>query len=219
MNGALPPRTVVFGLGFLGAMAAFLVMATLGFNRTMLMVPIAGAWAVALTGLRPMVEKEHHAALYFAFGIMALMIFFIHETYEMKGKVRNFPLIIGYSGIVFSVLDIASVTDTAIGRFVTRILGASLDPSEIKLRRVGRELAVFAVMSLGVLGIWLFGFLIASPIFVFLWVLIGGGKSLKLSLYVGFATLVFIVGLFELILKYELFRGVLTIWIFEMIFE
>jgi len=219
MNGALSPRAMVFGLGFLAATAAFLVMANLGFNRTMLMVPIAGAWAVALMGLRPTVEKEHHASLYFAFGIMALMIFFIHETYEMKGKVRNFPLIVGYAGVVLSALDIASVTETTIGRFVTRVLGAMLDPTEIKQRRFTRELVVFAVMSLGVLGIWLFGFLIASPIFVFLWVLIGGGKSLKLSLYVGFATLVFIVGLFELILKYELFRGVVTMWIMEMMFE
>ncbi|MCZ6494962.1 MAG: hypothetical protein O6924_02165, partial [Alphaproteobacteria bacterium] len=187
MNGAMSPKAMVSGLGFFAAMAAFLVMLNLGFHQTVLLIPIACAWAVALIGLRPMVAKEHHAALYFAFGIMALMIFFVHETYEMKGKVRTFPLIIGYSGIVLSALDIASVTETVMGRFVTRVLGAMLDPKEIKQRRVTRELVVFAVMSLGVLSIWLFGFLIASPIFVFLWVLIGGGKSLKMSLYVGIA--------------------------------
>lgn len=219
MNGAMSPKAMVSGLGFFAAMAAFLVMLNLGFHQTVLLIPIACAWAVALIGLRPMVAKEHHAALYFAFGIMALMIFFVHETYEMKGKVRTFPLIIGYSGIVLSALDIASVTETVMGRFVTRVLGAMLDPKEIKQRRVTRELVVFAVMSLGVLSIWLLGFLIASPIFVFLWVLIGGGKSLKMSLYVGIATLVFIVGLFEMVLKYELFRGVVTIWIMETIFE
>ena len=219
MSGAMSPKTMVSALGFLAALAAFFVMLNLGFHQTVLMIPVACAWALALMGLRPTVEEESHAALYFAFGVMALMIFFIHETYELKGKVRAFPLIVGYAGVVLSVLDIASVTDTAIGRFVTRFFGAMLDPDEIKERRVGRELVIFAVMGIGVLGIWLFGFLIAAPIFVFLWMLVGGGKSLKLCLYVGFATLVFIYGLFELILKYELFRGVVTTWIVEMILE
>ena len=219
MSGAMSPKTMVSGLGFLAAMAAFFVMLNLGFHQTVLMIPVAGAWALALMGLRPLVEEDQHAGLYFAFGIMALMIFFLHETYEFKGNIRTFPLIVGYSGVVLSVLDIASVTETAIGRFVTRVFGTMLDPDEIKQRRVGRELVIFAVMALGVLGIWLLGFLIASPIFVFLWMLLGGGKSLKLSLYVGMATLVFIYGLFELILEYELFRGVVTTWIMETVFE
>ena len=219
MNDSLRARPLVMGAAFLVCMAGFAVMLQLGLHQTVVMLPLALAWGVALFGLKPLVDDDKMSALYFAFGIMAFMIFFLHETYELKGKERTFPLIIGYAGIVFSVLDIASVTETAIGRFVTRAFGAMLDPDEIKPRRVGRELIVFGVMSLGVLGIWLFGFLIASPIFVFLWMLIGGGKSLKLCLYVGFATLVFIYGLFELILKYELFPGVLTTWIVEMILE
>jgi hypothetical protein len=219
MSDAFVSRPIAVGAAFLVFMAGFLVMAQMGLHQTVLMLPLALAWGVALFGLKPYVEDDKHNALYFAFGIMAFMIFFLHETYELKGKERTFPLIIGYAGVVLSVLDIASVTDTAIGRFVTRAFGAMLDPDEIKPRRVGRELTVFAIMSLGVLSIWLFGFLIASPIFVFLWVLIGGGKSLKLSLYVGFATLVFIYGLFELILKYELFPGIVTTWIVEMFLE
>jgi hypothetical protein len=219
MSDGLSSRPIAMAAAFLVFMAAFAVMAQMGFHQTLLMLPLALAWGVALFSLKPLVDEEKLSALYFAFGIMAFMIFFIHETYEMKGKVRTFPLIIGYTGIVLSVLDIASVTETAIGHFVTRVFGATLDPDEIKPRRVGRELMVFTVMSLGVFGIWLFGFLIASPIFVFLWMLIGGGKSLKLSLYVGLATLVFIYGLFELILKYELFPGVVTTWIVEMILE
>jgi hypothetical protein len=218
MSGDLSPRPMAMGAAFLVFMAAFLGMAQMGISQTILMAPLALAWAVALAGIKPLVDDDKLSALYFAFGIMAFMIFFLHETYELKGKERTFPLIIGYAGIVLSVLDIASVTESAFGRFVTRVLGASLDPDEIKPRSVKRELVVFAIMGLGVLSMWLFGFLIAAPLFVFLWVLIGGGKSLKLSLYVGFATLVFIFGLFELILRYELFRGVVTTWVLEMIF-
>ena len=216
MSEATARNTTLTAAGFVASLAAFAVMLGLGIHQTVLLIPLGIAWVLALMGLKNTVEENRRAALYFAFAIMAVMIFFLHETYEMKGKVRTFPLIIGYTGMVFSVLDILSVTDTRIGRFVTRALGAALEESEIKHPRISKELLVFASMGLGVLGIWLFGFLIASPIFVFLWMLIGGRKSLKLALYVGLGTFVFIYGLFELILKYELFLGVVTTWIIEL---
>lgn len=217
MIGNMGRRSLFSGIGFLVALGAFYVMLNAGFHQTILMIPVACAWGLALIGLKPMMGDDHHAALYFAFGIMALMLFFLHETYEFKGKVRTFPLIIGFAGVTLCVFDILSVTDTRLGHFVTRVFGAALEQDQIKHRPVRKELLIFAVMALGVFGIWLFGFLIASPIFVFLWMLIGGGKTLKLSLYVGFSTLVFIYGLFELILKYELFPGIITVWAIELI--
>ncbi len=219
MSGGFATRSIAAGAGFLALVAAYFVMLEMGLHRTLLMIPLALALAAALIALKPMVEEEKLSGLYFAFGIMAFLLFFMHETYELKGKERTFPLIIGYAGLVLSTLDVLSVTETAAGRFVTRFFGATLDPTEIKPRAVGRELLVFCVMGAGVLAIWLFGFLIASPIFVFLWMLVGGGKSLKLSLYVGLGTLVFIYGLFELVLSYELYRGVVTTWVLETYFE
>lgn len=219
MSDGLPTRSLVAGAGFLVFMAGFFVMLELGFHRTALMVPLAAALAATLVGLRPLVEGDKVNALYFALGVMAFMLLFLHETYGLAGKERDFPLIIGYIGVAFSALDIASVTDTAVGRFVTRFFASALDPAEIKPRAVSRELLVFAVMGLAVLAIWLFGFLIASPLFVFLWMLIGGGKSLKLSLYVGLGTLAFIYGLFEMVLQYDLYPGVVVTWFLETYFE
>lgn len=219
MSDGFTTRSIAGGIGVVVFLAAFFVMLGMGMHPTVLLVPLGLALAALVCALKPLVEDEKHSALYFAIGILAFMVFFIHETYELQGKERTFPLIIGYTGIVLSLLDVASVTETAFGRFVTRFFGAMLDPSEVKPRGVGRELLVFSVMGLGVLGIWLFGFLIASPIFVFLWMLVGGGKSLKLSLYVGLATFVFIYVLFELVLSYELFRGVVTTWVMETYLE
>jgi len=219
MSDGFTSRSIVGGIAVVVFLAAFFVMLGMGMHRTVLMVPLALGLAALVLALRPLVEPEKHSALYFAVGIMAFMLFFLHETYELKGKEKTFPLIIGYTGVVLSILDIASVTETAVGRFVTTFFGATLDPSEVKPRTVGRELIVFSVMGLGVLGIWLFGFLIASPVFVFLWMLLGGGKSLKLSLYVGLGTFVFIYLLFEQVLSYELYRGVVTTWVMETMLE
>ncbi len=219
MSEGFTTRSIAGGIAVVVFLAAFFVMLGMGMHRTVLVVPLGLGLAALVYALKPVVVEEKHSALYFAIGILAFMVFFLHETYELKGKEKTFPLIIGYAGVVLSLMDIASVTETAIGRFVTTFFGAMLDPSEIKPRTVGREMLVFSVMGLGVVGIWLFGFLLASPVFVFLWMLVGGGKSLKLSLYVGLGTFFFIYVLFELVLSYELYRGVVTTWIMETILE
>lgn len=215
MNGAFSARGIGWGLAFGLAVAAFLVMLGMGLHRTTLMIPLALAWAAALTGLRPMVPEQRLTSLYFAFGVMALMLFFVHETYAYTGNVRAFPLIIGYTGIALSVLDILSVTDTRLGRLVSRVFGAALDEEKLTAPRLDRELLVFLTLGACVVAIWLFGFLIASPLFVFLWMFVGGRKPFLVAALGGVVTLAFIFGLFEVILRYELYPGVVTSWLIE----
>jgi hypothetical protein len=218
MNGrTLTATTIGAAVAFVVLCAAFLILSQQGIHRSVQVIPVALAWAAALVALRPLVTRDHLTPLYFAFGVMAFMIYFLYETYGYAGKVRTFPLVIGYAGVVLSMLDILSLTDTRLGHGITRFFGAALVPEENVSRKVSRELIVFAAMGLSVLGIYLFGFLLAGPVFVMLWMLIGGGKSLKHSLYGGEATLFFVYVLFELVLRYELFRGIVVVWILEMI--
>jgi len=203
------------GIAFLACGAAFLFMAYSGVSRTGLMAPVALGWLTALAGMRPLVDREKHTALYFAFAVLALMIFFIHETYGYTGKVRNFPLIVGYAGVVLCVLDILSLGNTRPGMAITGFFGSHLDVATMSGRKVSRELIAFAAMGGCVLGIWLFGFLLFSPVFVILWMLFGG-KSLKHAIYGGAFTVAFVYLLFEVAFKYELHRGVLIIWLFDL---
>ena len=78
-----------------------------------------------------------------------------------------------------------------------------------------RELYAFAAMGGCVLGIWLFGFLGFSPVFVLLWML-AGGKTFKASVCGGAFSLLFIYLLFELAFQYELYRGVVFIWLLDL---
>ena len=80
-----------------------------------LAAPAVIGWLAALAAARPLVDAERRTALYFAFGVLALMIFFIHQTYGYTGRVRNFPLIIGYTGVAICLLDILSLTRTSVG--------------------------------------------------------------------------------------------------------
>ena len=221
MNGQQPSgagystATIVRAFCFLACCAIFAYLANFGASRTALMLPVALAWIVALMQMRTQVHPDRHTALSFAFGVLALMIFFIHETYGYTGKVRNFPLIIGYAGVVICMLDVLSLSTRPVGIAIARFFGSQLDEKEMAGRPVRRELIAFAAMIGCVLGLWLFGFLAFSPVFVALWML-AGGKTVKSALYGGVFTLVFIYLLFEVAFQYELFRGVVFLWLFDL---
>ncbi|MFT5540085.1 MAG: hypothetical protein ACI82H_001611 [Alphaproteobacteria bacterium] len=216
MNGAtLTGPTKTGAAIFVLAVGAFVVLYTQNLHQTMMAIPAAFGWAAALYALRPMVATEKHDSLYFAFGVMAFLIFFLHETYEFQGKLRIFPLIVGWAGVILSALDILSLTETRISRVLSLVFGSSLSEAPSEDRRAGREIACFAAMAMCVAMIWLLGFLIAGPVFVFLWMWLWGKKTLRNALYGGGFTLAFIWLLFEGLLKYELYRGVVVLWLMD----
>lgn len=211
----LTNATIIGAWAFLASCAMLAYLAYTGASRTGLMVPAVLGWASALVTMRQFVARDRSSALYFAFGVLALMIYFIHETYGYTGKVRNFPLIIGYTGVVLCILDILSLSTTAVGGAITRFFGCHLNEAELGGRQVRRELVAFAAMAACVLGIWLFGFLVFSPIFVGVWML-AGGKTVKSALYGAVSTIVFIYLLFELAFQYDLYRGIVFLWLLDL---
>lgn len=215
-SGATRPTVAIIGsLIFLICCALFVYLSYTGASRHGLMVPVAIGWIAALIAMRPVVDDSKRTALYFAFGVLALMAFFIHQTYGYEGKVRNFPLIIGFTGVVLCTLDVLSLSNRTIGRAITQFFGSHLDEKEMSGRSVRRELIAFAAMGGCVLGIWLFGFLAFSPVFVGLWML-AGGKTVKNALYGSVFTLLFIYLMFEVAFQYELYRGIVFIWLLDL---
>jgi hypothetical protein len=214
--GTTPSNTFIIGsLAFVACCFMFAYLTYVGVARNGLMVPVVLGWITALITMRPLVDRDRHTLLYFAFSVLALMIFFIHQTYGYTGQVRNFPLIIGYTGAVLCTLDILSLSNRALGRGITHFFGSHLDEKEMSGRSVKREIIAFAGMGGCVLGIWLFGFLVFSPVFVGLWMLVGG-KTVKNALYGGVFTILFIYLMFEVAFKYELYRGIVFIRLFDL---
>ncbi len=163
-----------------------------------------------------LVAPEHRATTAFACAILVFMFYFIFESYAYKPAIRLFPLLIGFTGVVLCILDIFSNTDTAFGRVINTVFGTELAKRDIQEpRKLTKELAIFAWMSALVLGIYVFGFLVMTIVFVFLWMWVQGGRTIKSSLYTAIATFGFIYLLFSVILRYELFIGVLFEYIIE----
>ncbi len=211
----LPAATRAGGALFALAAVAFAAMWLVGTGETAMAAPAVAGWAGALVALRPLVPEKKRTTLYFAFGIMAFLIFFLHETYRLQGTVRYFPLLVGWTGAVLSLLDILSLTDTRPGRAVATFFGSTLTEAPDDERTLGREVACFAAVGGGVLLAWLFGFLIASPLFVFLWMWLWGGKPVRQSLYGAAAIFAFVWILFEVLLSYELYQGIVVEWLVE----
>jgi hypothetical protein len=214
MSGIATQSKIGAAIG-VAALVAMVILEIQKMSPTVMAIPAAIGWGAALWALKPMVPAHKQSELYFAFGVMAFLFFFLHETYLYQGKLRYFPLIIGWTGVLLSTLDILSVTDTRVGAVVNLIFGSVRSESLVEGRQVGREIACFAAMASSVLLIWFLGFLIAAPLFVILWMRLWGGKTFRMSFYGGVSTFAFIWIMFEWLLQYELFRGVAVEWLIE----
>lgn len=206
---SLPMITVAGGAVALAAVVAFFVLINAGASRTVFGMAGAVAWLGFLLAVRPFVQRESMSAFWFAFALLAFFIFFVDQTYEYEGRVRLFPLLIGYLGIILSVLDILSLTAGRAGEIVTRSFGKAFDPTNLHGRNAVRELLVIGAICLIVVAIYLFGFLVATPLCVAVWMLVGGRKPMGLTLATAAGAFVFVWVLFELALRYELYRGLI----------
>lgn len=189
------------------AAVVFVVLAWSGASRHYMGVALAVGWIAGLAGARPVVARGSDSALFFAFALLGFFMFFVYETYQYEGTVRLFPLIIGYIGIALAIMDILSLTATRAGQVVGSVFGAAFDPSNLEGRSVSREIAVMLAMCLIVGLIYVLGFLIATPLVVMGWLAIAGRKSPVLTIVTGTATFLFVYLLFEVVLQYELYRG------------
>ncbi len=161
-----------------------------------------------------MIPESRRPTAWFLLAILAAILAFIAVSYTYKPNDRIFPLMVGYAAIPLILLDLLTLTETKIGERISLFFSAKT-PEQIDEevdrteRRLDRELIVFLWMSVLVLGIYLFGFLASTPVFVFCWMKYRGDYSIRSSLYSAISTVGFIYILFELVLQYELYTGVL----------
>lgn len=214
MNGIAMPSAMRWGAAaFAGTCVLFAVALASGSGRDELTLVAGLGWAAGLIAVRPIVSQEKRSALYFAFAVLAFLILFLHETYAYTGATAAFPLIVGYTGIVLSVLDIVSITDTTVARIIARSLGATDTATAQGSSRIGRELIAVASMIGGVAGIYVFGFLLFTPIFAFLWMLLWGRKRSLPALYGAVFAFAFIYLLFDIGFGYDLYPGFVVPWL------
>ena len=134
---------------------------------------------------------------------------FVVWSYSYSPTSRMVPLVVGYATLALLALDLVSRLDNRLGAMVRIAAGA--DFSNLEMPRTPRpsdELVAAISMAAAVLGLLLAGHLVAVPLLVILWMRLKGGRSWREALISAAATLVFIYVVFEVLLSYELYRGV-----------
>lgn len=122
---------------------------------------------------------------------------------------RQLPVLIGGSVFILTILDLVSRLPGRLGEFLHVALGAGFDDSELGFTpRWTREVAQIAWVAAIVAGIVCFGFLVAIPVFVLLYTRVHGRWPLWLGALAAAATAGVVALVFEWLLDYRLYRGI-----------
>ncbi len=155
---------------------------------------------------------EKRGALYFALGLFALTVVFIYLSYDYAPGVRLFPLMVGYTSLILCALDLIGLTETGLGRSIDAAFSGKAGEETGKAPKIApklsRQLIAMAWMVGLTIGIYIVGFMVMVPVYVFSSMLFQGKKSVKACAYGAVSATVFIWVMFELLLKYELYRGI-----------
>jgi len=142
--------------------------------------------------------------------VFASSVGFLIWTYAYTGRGHMLPALTGWFLVIMSFLDIVAATPTRIGAaiadfFAGKVIG---EPKGYSHGTAGRVLMAAAWPGLFVLGVIFFGFFVAIPIYVFAFMLLHGKKKPREALIGAAATTLFTLVVFEWLLNYEVFRGI-----------
>jgi len=123
---------------------------------------------------------------------------------------RRFPGTVAMLLAVLALFDMYSRTTLPGARFVTAFWGADFTRREmVHNPPLGREIAMILWTIACVVGMAVVGILPTMPVFCAAFVMISAGLSLRAGVLSGALVFAFIYGVFELLLNYTLYRGLL----------
>ena len=135
---------------------------------------------------------------------------FVAWSYDLDSVSRAAPLLVGYAGLVLGALDLVSRFEGRAPNAVRITMGAGFSHPEITHNsKLSAELVQVGWMTLFVVMLLFIGVLPAVPVYVLASMRINGRRTWKESVIASVATLAFVFVVFEVLLAFELYRGVL----------
>lgn len=151
------------------------------------------------------------------FFLLGLALYFLIEGLGYGRNSRIFPLAVGIPTVILTALTLIAVWRPSAIKWADVHLGASSAGAEGKDPEGKEEtnypsayaLRMIGWLILGAVGIGFFGFRVAVPIYIALFGRLEGRASWLPSILVGVLCWAFIIGYFELFMKFSMFKGVL----------
>lgn len=146
-----------------------------------------------------------------ALALIVCVALFLVWSYSYPPSVRLVPVLIGWGTLAFAVADFLVRFRGRPPEPKTAGGGATGEPGQERKTPPSRRVEIIAVAWIGGLaaGIYLFGFLLTSPLYVALSLRLRGKKSWR---YAAIATVAVTFGIwlvFSKLMRYELYRGIL----------
>lgn len=142
--------------------------------------------------------------------IMAVAVGYAIWAQDYSKGPRLMPTLVGVATAVLALLDLVSRLETRVSPILRLTLGADFRNREMSHDPAFRsELAMTGWMIGCILSMLMIGILPTVPLFIAGYMRFWGKQSWKSSILTALAVLGFVVVVFEVLLDYALYRGVL----------
>jgi hypothetical protein len=149
-----------------------------------------------------------------ALVVFILAVAFLFWTQTIPPRATAMPILVAWLMILLALIDLISQTETTIGRLFRRFAAAERiiewkvegDEEEAGW---GRVLVSILWVCAYLAAVYLAGFLVGTPTYLFLYMVLHGGKSILASTISAIATTFAIWLTFEVLFKYPLYPGVI----------
>jgi len=144
--------------------------------------------------------------------MLAFALIFLVWSASYGERERQVPMLIGWSMLILCTLDVIVATETRIGNWVKAFFSGTIvgeSAADAVAQPLVKTLVAMAwpIAFVGLVAV--FGFVAVIPFYVFLFVVFQGRKSVRLGLIAAACSTAFIYVVFELLLRYEVYRGLL----------
>jgi len=157
----------------------------------------------------PVRQREFWTAML----VLVLSVGFLLWARTYPGTPGAMPVLVAWGTIALVLIDLVSQFETPFGRWLRRLVTADRivewkmeGEDDVPLRRIILAIA-WVVGYLGAL--FLVGFIIATPIYIFFYMAIHGGRSLRDSALASTAVTLTIWLVFVVLFRYPLYAGLL----------
>jgi len=152
-----------------------------------------------------MISRRLKPGLIVAVLVTVFAALLLITAYSYQGISGTFPQLVGWIFLGLALLEVGVQVFAARGHTQT----AKHRDSETEGVSLRKELKAFGWLGILLLSLYLIGFMLSTPLYVFAFLRLSGQRSLAMSAAISVGATAFVYIVFVQLLEYKLFPGIL----------